>query len=131
MSPWIGVVMISLGLGATLTLILTHNPVPASVGLVITAGVGLLQAAGHGQARELAVTHSAVPPKWLQAPVFAPTLTKVASWLPHARVSTRPPATSTSPTERPPSRRGPSLERSNVFDYDDEPNDDGDKRDRS
>lgn len=120
MSPWIGVILISLGLGVTVTLILTHNAVPASVGAVITAGIGLLQAAGHGQARELAVTHSAVPPKWLKAPVFAPELTKLTSWLPHARTTERPPAavTMTSTTTRPgdkPAR--PSLERSNVFDY--------------
>lgn len=87
MNPWIGVIVITLGLGVTLALILTNNAVPASVGAVITAGIGLLQAAGHGQARELAIAGAPVPLAWRRQAAFAPRLSRPSTWLPRSRAS--------------------------------------------
>ena len=44
MNPWVGVVLIAIGIGADIVLTLTHNPVSSLVPSIVVAGVGVIQA---------------------------------------------------------------------------------------
>jgi hypothetical protein len=54
MNPWIGVILIGIGTAADVVLTVTHNPVPSVVASVVIAGLGIVQAFGHAQARSAA-----------------------------------------------------------------------------
>jgi hypothetical protein len=51
MNPWIGVVLIGIGVSADVVLTLTHNQASSLVVSVVVAGIGVVQAIAHARSR--------------------------------------------------------------------------------